>query len=309
MKILITGACGHIGSYISENADKIKGVKELILIDNLESTKINSLFDKKRKVNTKFYKMDVAMPDTLSKFKKIDFVIHCASLTNAEKSFGIRKIMFKNNLNCMKNIINFSKKNNAKLIHLSSTSVYGVQKELVDEDDDSLLKPQSPYAKIKILEEKMIKKEKKNLKYMCFRFGTIAGVSKGMRFHTAINKFCLDASLGKKIKIYKTAFNQFRPYLSLRDAFKIFKLCIERKIFLNETYNVHSGNFTVKEIIQKIKKFKRKIKIKFVKSKIMNQLSYKVDKTKIEKLGIKLNTNIQDDIKQTLKILNFKNEM
>ena len=144
---------------------------------------------------------------------------------------------------------------------------------------------------------------------MCFRFGTIAGVSKGMRFHTAINKFCLDASLGKKIKIYKTAFNQFRPYLSLRDAFKIFKFCIERKIFLNETYNVHSGNFTVKEIIQKIKKFKRKIKIEFVKSKIMNQLSYKVNKTKIEKLGIKLNNNIQDDIKQTFKILNFKNEM
>ena len=180
---------------------------------------------------------------------------------------------------------------------------------MVDEDDDSLLKPQSPYAKIKILEEKMIKKERKNLKYMCFRFGTIAGVSKGMRFHTAINKFCLDASLGKKIKIYKTAFNQFRPYLSLRDAFKIFKFCIERKIFLNETYNVHSGNFTVKEIIQKMKKFKRKIKIEFVKSKIMNQLSYKVNKTKIEKLGIKLNNNIKDDIKQTFKILNFKNEM
>ena len=72
---------------------------------------------------------------------------------------------------------------------------------------------------------------------------------------------------------------------------------------------MHSGNFTVKEIIQKIKKFKRKIKIEFVKSKIMNQLSYKVNKTKIEKLGIKLNNNIQDDIKQTFKILNFKNEM
>ena len=101
MKILITGACGHIGSYIAENADKIKGVKELILIDNLESTKINSLFDKKRRVNTKFYKINVAMPNALSQFKKIDFVIHCASLTNAEKSFGIKKIMFKNNLNCI----------------------------------------------------------------------------------------------------------------------------------------------------------------------------------------------------------------
>ena len=28
-----------------------------------------------------------------------------------------------------------------------------------------------------------------------FRFGTIAGVSKGIRFHTAVNKFCLNASI------------------------------------------------------------------------------------------------------------------
>ena len=36
-----------------------------------------------------------------------------------------------------------------------------------------------------------------------------------MRFHTAVNRFCLDASLDKDIHVYKTALNQFRPYLSL----------------------------------------------------------------------------------------------
>ena len=126
-----------------------------------------------------------------------------------------------------------------------------------------------------------------------------------MRFHTAINKFCLDASLNQNIKVYKTAFNQFRPYLSLKDAFKIFKICIEKKLFLNDIYNAHSGNFTVKEIIDKIKISKKNIKIKFVNSKIMNQLSYKVDKSKIEKLGIKLNSDINQDIQETLKILDF----
>ena len=80
--------------------------------------------------------------------------------------------------------------NKAKLIHISSTSVYGKQVKIVKEDDDKLLKPQSPYAEIKIIEEKLLK-NKNNLRYMSFRFGTIAGVSKGMRFHTAINKFCL----------------------------------------------------------------------------------------------------------------------
>ena len=91
---------------------------------------------------------------------------------------------------------------------------------------------------VKILEEKLLKKNKSKLNFISFRFGTIAGVSKGMRFHTAINKFCLNASLNKRILVYKTALNQYRPYLSLRDAFKIFKpvdicLCFSPVIFFN----------------------------------------------------------------------------
>ena len=129
MKILITGACGHIGTHIVENIHKIKGVKDLILLDNLNSSKINSLFNLKTKIKIKFHEIDVAHSNDLFKFKKIDVLIHCASMTNAERSFGIKKIMFKNNINCMKNVIRFCKKNKTKLIHISSTSVYGVQKK------------------------------------------------------------------------------------------------------------------------------------------------------------------------------------
>ena len=94
----------------------------------------------------------------------------------------------------MKNVINYCIKNKSKLIHISSTSVYGKQVKIVNENDQSLLNPQSPYAEIKLQEEKMLKKNKNKIKFMSFRFGTIAGVSKGMRFHTAINKFCFSAA-------------------------------------------------------------------------------------------------------------------
>ena len=195
--------------------------------------------------------------------------------------------MFRNNLDCMRNVINYCKKFNSKLIHISSTSVYGKQVKIVNEDNDYFLKPQSPYAEIKLLEEKMLKKNNNKLKYMSFRFGTIAGVSKGMRFHTAVNKFCLNAALNQNIQIYKTAYDQYRPYLSLKDAFKVFKFCIEKNTFENSTYNALSGNYTVRQIINFIKKYKKNLKIKFVKSKIMNQLSYFVDDSKIKKIRIK----------------------
>ena len=304
MNLLITGSCGHIGSYIAENIYKIKKIKKTILVDNLKSNRYCSLFNFNSKNKLKFYKRDIDKKNSLDDFKNVKYVIHLASMTNAEKSFGKEKEMYRNNIDCLANVIEYCKKNNAKLIHLSSTSVYGKQTEIVDENcEEKYLKPQSPYADIKLIEEKMLIKEKKKLKYNTFRFGTIAGVSKGIRFHTAVNKFCLNAAMNENIYVYKTALNQFRPYLTLSDAFKVFKFCIEKDFFKNDIFNALSGNFTVKQIIDKIKKNKKNIKTKLVKTKIMNQLSYHVSSEKLKKNGLHLKGKIDKDIQQTLKLL------
>ena len=280
MNLLITGCCGHIGSYLVKNIHKIKNIKKTIIVDNLKSTQINSLFKSKKKSNLKFYNLDISQKNTLNKFKKIDYIIHLASMTNAEVSFKKKNEMYKNNIGCMKNIINFCKVNKCKLIHISSTSVYGKQSSLVDENcEKRFLKPQSPYAHIKLKEEQMLKKSSRKVKYITYRFGTISGVSSGMRFHTAVNN------------------------LSLKDAFKVFKFTIENDLFNNDIYNAVSENCTVKQILDKIKKFKKKIKIRFVYSKIMNQLSYHVDKKKLDKEGLYLNSKIVNDIKDTIKLL------
>ena len=126
-----------------------------------------------------------------------------------------------------------------------------------------------------------------------------------MRFHTAINKFCLNSSLSEEIQIYKTAYHQYRPYLSVKDAFKVFQFCISNNSFENQIYNALSGNYKVSQIIKMIKKYKKNVKLKFVKTKIMNQLSYQVDNKKLKKLGLKLNSKIEMDIKETLSL--FRN--
>ena len=88
MKILITGACGHIGSYLSENIYKIKKVSKEILIDNLKSNRFNSLFYSQKKNNLNFFVRDLNNPNCLDDINNIDTIIHCASMTNAEKSFS-----------------------------------------------------------------------------------------------------------------------------------------------------------------------------------------------------------------------------
>ena len=305
MNLLITGGCGHIGSYVAEHINKIRKINKTIIVDNLMSTHISSLFNSKKKNNLDFYIKDLTKKDALKEFNKIDYVIHLASMTNAASSFKRKKEMYKNNIDCMKNIIDFCIKNKSKLIHISSTSVYGKQTDKVDENcEKKYLKPQSPYADIKLIEEKMLKKNKKKLNFVTFRFGTISGVSKGMRFHTAVNKFCLNASLKIPITVYKTALNQYRPYLSIKDAFKLFKFTIEKNFFRNDIFNALSENCTVNQILIKIKKRVKTIRIRFISSKIMNQLSYHVDKNKLENEGILLNNKIEKDINETIKILN-----
>ena len=159
-------------------------------------------------------------------------------------------------------------------------------------------------------EEELLKKNSDKLKYNTFRFGTIAGVSKGIRFHTAVNNFCFNAAIGEKIKVYKTALHQYRPYLSIRDSFKVIKFCLEKNFFENDIFNALSGNFTVNQILNKIKKIKKKINIAYVNSPIMNQLSYHVDDQKIKNKGLILKSNIDDDIKDTLLLFKYlKNEM
>ena len=295
MNILITGGLGHIGSHFIDSINKIKKINQVYVIDNNSNNRINSLFKfKKKKIKLIFKDLcDVNCFKTIN--HKIDVILHLASITNAEASVKEKKRVYKNNFGAFKNIVNFSIKNKSKFIHISSTSVYGSQDKIIGEDCKEL-KPQSPYADVKLLEEKYLKKTK-NISYISLRFGTIVGYSLGMRFHTAVNKFCFNAIMNLPITVWETAIDQFRPYLSIDDAFNSLKFIIENKYFDNKVHNILSNNYTVRQIIYYIGSFPKKINIKHTKSRIMKQLSYKViNQTGLLK-KIKLKKEIKSDIK------------
>jgi nucleoside-diphosphate-sugar epimerase len=310
MKILITGGLGHIGSYLLENIHKIKYIKKIYVIDNLSTNRYCSLFNlPKTRKKIYFYQKDLATNNALKNFTKVDVIINLASLTDAEGSLKIKNKIYKNNLSIFNNVLNYCKKNSSKLIHISSTSVYGEQKGLVNEGCKKL-RPKSPYAEIKVKEENILKMNKNKIKFVTYRFGTISGISKGMRFHTAINKFSFYLLLKRPLPIWKSMMNKPRPYLSLKDAFKVIKFTIEKNFFDNETYNILSHNLTLRKIISYFKKCKKTIKIKYEKSKLINQYSYKISNKKFTRKAFLLKSNIYYDIKSTLKIFrNINNEM
>jgi nucleoside-diphosphate-sugar epimerase len=123
------------------------------------------------------------------------------------------------------------------LIFPSTTSVYGSQADEVDEDClISDLKPQSPYAEVKLRAVRLLQNlgEEKGLSFVICRFGTIFGTSDGMRFHTAINKFCWQAVMGQPLTVWRTALHQHRPCLDLGDVVEAIKFIIQEKFTMGE---------------------------------------------------------------------------
>ena len=303
MNILITGALGHIGSKLIEKLGEIKGLKNVYLLDSAKSNNINVLFNlKSNKTKIKFLFEDLNNRNSLKLIdKKIDVAVHLAAITNAEQSFKNKKLVFNNNFSIFKNVVNFCKKKKVKLIHISSTSVYGHSKKIVDENFKNL-EPRSPYAEEKLMEENYLKKSKK-IKFITFRLGTISGISKGMRFHTAVNKFCLNTILGKEIPVWENALHQYRPYCSLSDASNAIIQIINKNAFDNQIYNVLTKNYTVHQILKMIKNNNFKFKIVKTKTPILNQIFYGVSNKKFDKFKIKMKGSVKKDIKETLKML------
>ena len=303
MNLLITGALGHIGSGLIEKVGKIKNLKNVYLLDSARSNNLNVLFNlSNKKIKFKFLLEDLNSKNSLNSITgKIDTVVHLAAITNAEQSFKNKKLIFENNFGIFKRIVNFCLKKNAKLIHLSSTSVYGHSTKTVDENFKNL-EPRSPYAEEKLMEENYLKRLKK-IKFITFRLGTISGISKGMRFHTAVNKFCLNTILGQEIPVWTNALNQQRPYCSLKDAIRAIIKIINYNRFDNQTYNVLTKNYTVGQILNMIKSNNFKFKIKKTNTPILNQSFYGVSNKKFSKFKIKMSKGIEKDITETLNML------
>lgn len=302
MKILVTGGMGHIGSKLIRTLS----ASTIIVVDNFMTQRYSSLFHLPESKNISFYDMNVKeiTADWLREVGPLDVIIHLSATTDATANANNRDELFNNNLESTKHIAGLAKDLGIKLIFPSSTSVYGSQSELVDENCLELL-PQSPYAESKLAEELHLGDlSKQGLEVAILRLGTIHGASVGMRFHTAVNKFIYQVKLGLSVTVWRTALNQKRPYLSLGDCVLAIDHVIRNSLFSGEIYNVVSNNWTVQEIIDTIQEVsKMEANIVFVDSAIMNQLSYEVSSEKFQKTGFDFKGKLSNDIQESFDLL------
>lgn len=307
MKIIVTGGLGHIGSrLIRKLPEEIPGA-EITIVDNLKVQRYCSLFHLPQAGTYHFVQGDILDGSVLDRvIQGADAVINLAANTEPELSVEKEQEVEEVNYFGAMKVADCCAKWGVPMFFPSSTSVYGAAEAYVDEGTDvSVEAAQSPYAKTKVKSEQYLGKLGKagKLRFTVCRFGTIFGISPGMRFHTAVNKFTWQACLGQPLTVWETAWEQRRPYLDIEDAVSAICFIVKNGHFHNEIYNVVTANAAVKDIVAEIEKNLENVQVGFVKSKIMNTLSYDVSCGKIKALGFTPDGSLERGVRDTVELL------
>jgi len=281
-KILILGSEGFLGSVLTPYL--------LTKNKHIEITGVDKCFfgmNNKRNKKFKFYKKDY---NQLTKkfFKEFEIIIDLVNISNDPASELNKK--FTNQTNYTNKLKLYSKiknlKNISRYIYMSSCSVYGNNKNLINEK--SKPKPISLYSKLCLKYEKYLKKNKK-IPFTIMRLGTLYGWSERMRYDIAINKILRDMIFLKKVEILGGT--QLRFFCHNKFACETINKIIndKKKITLNKIYNVGNFNTNIINLSKKILKLTkvRNVSI-FHETNTINKRSYEVS-TKSSK---KINNNI-----------------
>lgn len=302
MNVLITGGAGYIGSQLIRDAAHI--FEKVTILDNMSRECYHSLMDLPSTCEYELIQGDIRDPKVVEKaVEYADTVVHLAALTNAPESFErrdeTREINYEGSLNILESCIKY---NVGKLIYASTTSVYGQTQGTVDETHTC--NPVSPYALYKLQAEQdiLLRARKNEINAVALRLATVYGYSPGIRFHTVLNKFVFSACTGMPLTIYGTG-EQKRPFLHVKDASRALLFCVEKELG-NDVYNVVGSNASVNEIVECIQKKYPDVKAIHVEREILNQISYSVDASKIEKRGFKPEYSITTEIEELMMLFN-----
>ena len=152
MKILVTGACGFIGSHLVEQLIKKNfSVKAFTFYNARGSNGWLDNIDKKLKKDFEIIQGDIRDQDFLvNNTRKVDVIFHLAALIGIPYSYNASKSYLDTNVYGTYNVLNAAKTNNvSKTIVTSTSEVYG-SAQTIPITENHRLSAQSPYAASKI---------------------------------------------------------------------------------------------------------------------------------------------------------------
>ena len=298
--IIITGGIGYIGTELCKIYSGISWNNNITVVDNrFVSERVTQL----RNWNINFIHGDILDKELMNKVcKNADIVHHLAGITdvprvksetNQEKDEKIKLVAEEGTQNIIDAI-----SDKCKIILPSTHVVYEGIKEVknnIQEDEET--NPILSYATSKDINEKQLKKSKKN--YIILRLGSVYGYSTDTaRIDIMPNLFSKITSQNGSLKLFSGG-RQVKSLVPLMDVARCFKYMEERDDISSETFNLTKDTVTVKEVAEICKKYNPKIELRETNDEIPN-LGFSLSNKKVLKTGFKFLHTLDESIKEMI---------
>lgn len=306
-KILVTGSKGVIGSYLtkilSEKGHDVFGIDLYHGIGEIgwEHEMSKGKFDYARCNIADFRQLE----RIFEKAGPFDFVYHAAAEFGRWNGEDYYEQLWLSNVIGTKNIIRLQEKYGFKLVHFSSSEVYGDYTGLMKEDvmDRYEIKQLNDYAMSKWVNEMQIKNStiQHGTKTVIVRLFNTYGPGEWYHPYRSVNcKFCYHALKGLPIVVYK---NHFRTSTYLEDTCRTLTNIINN-FKPGEVYNIGGLEYhdieTLADIVWRYTKADRKL-IRYEQSEILTTKCKKVDISKaVQDLDHKLTVGLEEGLKKTI---------
>jgi nucleoside-diphosphate-sugar epimerase len=239
MRLLVTGGAGFIGSHLIQHL--VSKGHSVIVVDNLHSGKIENLTEVKEKII--FHRIDILEYDKLRSISKdVDGIFHEAALTDVQESFIKPKEYRLVNVTGTENVFKIAKEFGIKVVHASSSSVYGTP-ERIPVKEDSKRRPLNPYGETKLQDELLAEKySSKGAKIIGLRYFNAYGKGQSISYAGVITKFLERIRNLQPPIIYGDGL-QVRDFVYVGDVARANLIAMESKID-SAFINIGSGKIT-----------------------------------------------------------------
>jgi len=243
MKILVTGATGFIGSWLTERLTKQTNFVTILVRPNSPRRFCIKSFEDKLDI----VYGDIRDRDVVEQIvKNKDVIFHLAAVTQVVSSLKDPEETFSVNVHGTINVLEAMRRNNQEqaLVYASTDKVYGDPITLPITEEHPLI-GKSPYDASKIAAERAAYAYFKTygLSILISRSSNVYG-GRDMNFLRAIPDFVSSAILGKKITVRGSG-KHVRDYMFVDDAVEAFlKMATNITTFKGEVFNFGTGKAT-----------------------------------------------------------------
>jgi dTDP-glucose 4,6-dehydratase len=317
-KIIVTGGLGFIGSNLIDLL-----ISKNYFVINIDKVTYSSNFyntiEFKKSKNYKFLKCDIKdkkLKNIMFKYKPVA-IFNLAAETHVDRSIDSPESFIQSNIVGVFNLLEcfkeYTKKNNSKLIHISTDEVYG---DVLSgrSTEDYPYQPSSPYAASKAASDHLVSSYVRTFKIPAMVTNCSNNYGPKQHPEKLIPKLIYNILNNKPLPIYGKGTNS-REWIYVKDHCEaLLKVFTKGKIgeFYNIGSNKNLNNLQVsKNLINVSKstiKIGKKVKVLYVKDRPGHDVRYALNSNKIKnKLGWKPRTTFRQGIKLTFDWY-FKNK-